>query len=97
MRRELVFWLHDVDLDYGVNVGSIFRIAEACDVSKVYLSGITPDVETKLAVKVARGRSKWVSWERVKNWGGLAEDLKMMGYEVCAVEFLCLCIEKGFR
>jgi tRNA (guanosine-2'-O-)-methyltransferase len=83
-KRKIVFILHDVE--YPVNVGSIFRLADACGVKEIYLSGITPLPTTPKIKKVSRGKVKFANWKKVKNLEQTLGDLKKRGYQVCALE-----------
>lgn len=58
------------------NVGSIFRIADAVGINKIYLCGITPIPPHQKISKTALGAENWVSWEyRSQTWR-LLGDLK---------------------
>ncbi len=74
------------------NVGSIFRTADACDVSKIYLTGYTPCPEDKFKrpnkeiSKTALGAEKSVSWEYLPEILLLLTHLKEEGFEIVAIE-----------
>lgn len=74
------------------NVGSIFRTADAVDVEKMYLCGITPSPIDRLGkpepkcIKVSLGAEKSVVWEKVAHTWRLVDQLKKEGFFVVAVE-----------
>jgi len=74
------------------NVGAIFRTADACGVSKIYLTGYTPapiDVfgrEKGGIAKSALGAEKNIPWEKVENITFLLNRLKREGCQLIAIE-----------
>jgi 23S rRNA (guanosine2251-2'-O)-methyltransferase len=84
MQRQIVLLLQSVE--YPVNVGSIFRIADACDVEEVILSGITPTPPHPTISKVARSKEQRVRWRYVKSPQEVIASLKGEGYTICALE-----------
>lgn len=71
-----------------LNVGSMFRTADAAGVSKIYLSGYTPTPNShadKIA-KTALGAEKFVSWEHHAQTWRLLAHLKKEGVCVVALE-----------
>ena len=50
---------------YPVNVGSIFRIADALNAAEVLLTGITPTPPNPTIAKVARDKEQRVPWRYV--------------------------------
>jgi tRNA (guanosine-2'-O-)-methyltransferase len=83
--------LHDVALvlqsvSYPVNVGSLFRIADACRVSEVVLAGITPTPPNATISKVGRNRDHDVPWRYVERAEDALVDLRGEGYHICALE-----------
>lgn len=75
-----------------LNVGAIFRTADALGISKIYLTGITPTPldrfgrERKDFHKTALGAEKSVSWEQISSAKDLIISLKKEGFEIVAVE-----------
>ena len=51
----------------AINVGSVFRTADAFRLKKVYLCGITPSPPHKDIRKSALGATKTVDWEYIEN------------------------------
>ncbi len=72
------------------NVGSIFRTADAFNITKVYLTGFTgtPDyyVHKNKIEKVALGAEKFVAWEYVKSPIKLIKALKAKKIQIIALE-----------
>ena len=58
--RELAIILQSVA--YPVNVGSIFRIADACNAMQLILAGITPTPPHPTILKVGRAKDSRVPW-----------------------------------
>ena len=81
---RIVFLLQSVE--YPVNVGSTFRIADACGVEEVILCGITPTPPNPTIAKVARGKENRVAWRYVKEASHALEELRAEGYRVCGLE-----------
>ena len=75
-----------------LNVGSMFRTANALGINKIYLCGITPgpldrfNQPRKDFAKVALGAEKTISWERVESTFELVKKLRAEGVYVIAVE-----------
>ena len=74
------------------NVGSIFRTADAAGISKIYLSGYTPQPidrfgrPVKELAKVALGGERSIEWEYFKTPLPLLKKLKKEGVEIIAIE-----------
>lgn len=76
------------------NVGSIFRTADAADVKKIFLCGITPDPLDKYGrpnsrlTKVSLGAENSVQWEHIDSTLELIDTLKKQdpATEIYAVE-----------
>ena len=82
--RSLAFLLQDIE--DPVNVGAIFRIADACRVDQVVLSGITATPPHKLIDKVGRGKDKKIRWKHQPDPVAAALSLRDEGYAIHAVE-----------
>lgn len=81
---DLVFLLQDVQ--DPVNVGSAFRIADACKVSELILTGISTRPPHPLIKKVGRGRDRRVPWRYVEEATDAIAELRQDGYGICALE-----------
>ncbi len=68
------------------NVGSFFRSADAFNVEKVYLCGITAEPPHKEIHKTALGASETVAWEHRKSIIELIAELKSQGTFVASIE-----------
>jgi 23S rRNA (guanosine2251-2'-O)-methyltransferase len=88
--RQTYLLLHNIRSVH--NVGSIFRTADAAGISKIYLSGYTPQPvdrfgrAVKELSKVALGGELSVSWEYVKNPNLLISKLKKEKVEIIGIE-----------
>jgi 23S rRNA (guanosine2251-2'-O)-methyltransferase len=68
------------------NIGSFFRTADAFNVKKIYLCGITALPPHREIHKTALGATETVEWEYAPNTKSLVEKLKNSGAHVCVVE-----------
>ena len=74
------------------NVGSIFRTADACGVSHIYISGYTPtpiDIfgrKQKDITKTALGAEDSVAWEKIAHISALITQLKNDGFQIVGIE-----------
>lgn len=80
------------DIRSAINVGAIFRTADAVGIDKIYLSGFTPRPTDKFGriqkdiAKSALGAETWVPWEYQKNLSNIISKLKKNGYKIIAIE-----------
>jgi tRNA G18 (ribose-2'-O)-methylase SpoU len=84
IQRDIVIVLQSVS--YPVNVGSIFRIADAFGVSQLALCGSTPTPPHPTISKVGRNKDKVVRWNYHEQVEEVLASLKSDGYFLCAVE-----------
>lgn len=90
VKRENIIVLPDIRS--ALNVGSIFRTADACGVSKIYLAGYTPAPidqfgrADKQIAKTALGAEKNIPWEKAENISKLITKLKKEGFYLIAIE-----------
>lgn len=68
------------------NVGAMFRCADACGVTKIYVVGYTPTPPRPEIAKVALGAETWVPWEQRKDLRRLVQSLQKKGVHVVALE-----------
>jgi tRNA (guanosine-2'-O-)-methyltransferase len=71
---------------YPVNVGSIFRIADALNVQDLVLTGVTPTPPNPKLSKIARGKERRVPWRYVEHPELALKELKGHGYWLAALE-----------
>ncbi len=83
-KKEIVLILPNIRS--GHNVGAFFRTADAIGVSKIYLTGWTPQPGQIQVDKVSLGAEKIIPWERKKTTGPLINKLKKDGYHIVALE-----------
>jgi tRNA G18 (ribose-2'-O)-methylase SpoU len=74
------------NLRSGLNVGSIFRTADAFALEKIILCGITPQPPHREILKTALGATDSVEWEYHTNISEVISDLKSRGYRIWPVE-----------
>lgn len=84
------------NLRSALNVGAIFRTAEALGVEKLYLCGITPrpaetevEARTRAArdlAKTALGAERYLSWEFQKRTSRVVARLREQGFLIVALE-----------
>ncbi len=74
------------DVRSEMNVGSIFRTADAFVVEKICLCGITAVPPTPEIHKTALGAEDSVTWERYTSALEAVDALKSQGYTICSVE-----------
>ncbi len=68
------------------NIGSVFRIADAFLIDKVYLCGITATPPHKDIQKTALGATDSVAWEYSKNTLELIQSLKTEDISILSIE-----------
>jgi tRNA (guanosine-2'-O-)-methyltransferase len=82
--RNIVLVLNSVA--YPVNVGSLFRIADAVRVREVVLCGITPVPPNNTIASVGRGKHEVVSWRYQDRAEDALAALRGEGYHITALE-----------
>jgi 23S rRNA (guanosine2251-2'-O)-methyltransferase len=70
----------------GLNVGSIFRTADAFLVEQIILCGITPHPPHREILKTALGASSSVPWSSREDASQAVRELQAGGYQVLPVE-----------
>jgi tRNA G18 (ribose-2'-O)-methylase SpoU len=68
------------------NIGSFFRTADAFNVEKIYLCGITANPPHRDIQKTALGATETVEWEYRQSITELIKELKSKGIAVCSIE-----------
>lgn len=69
-----------------LNVGSVFRTADAFRIEKIYLCGHTPTPDKREMRKTALGGTESVNWEYYADTITAIEELKEKDYSIVAVE-----------
>ena len=69
-----------------MNVGSVFRTADAFLIERICLCGITPQPPKAEIHKTALGAEESVSWQYYPTALAAVEQLKRDGYTICSIE-----------
>ncbi len=83
-KAPIVFLLDNVRS--ALNVGSVFRTADAFGMEKIYLCGITATPPHREIMKTALGSTETVPWEYSEDPLKAVEKLKDAGFQIWAVE-----------
>lgn len=70
---------------YPANVGSLFRIADAAQLTSMILCNATP-IPNKTIAKVGRNKHEQLDWYYEKNTVDALKAVSYEGYHVCALE-----------
>lgn len=70
----------------GENVGSLFRIADALGVAKIWITGYTPAPGHNKLAKTALGAEKFVPFEVALNVEEVIRDLKTREFRILGLE-----------
>ncbi|MFO7593388.1 MAG: TrmH family RNA methyltransferase [Pseudomonadota bacterium] len=90
------FLAHDIDGPY--NIGSLFRIADALGVEKIYLTGKTVTPPNKKLKKTARSTEKYVSYSCEPDPFEVVKKLRNRGYAIVSLEITSASIDiKSFN
>lgn len=68
------------------NVGAFFRTADAVNLEKLYLTGITGHPPQNMISKTALGAEETVPWLHSWQTDPILSDLRAAGYEIAAIE-----------
>lgn len=85
MPKERLFIILN-NIRSALNVGAIFRTADAAGVSKIFLCGYTPTPEDNKVKKTALGAENFVPWEKHFQVWRVLEKLKKEGVQIVALE-----------
>lgn len=69
-----------------MNVGSVFRTADAFLIERICLCGITPQPPKPEIHKTALGAEESVNWKYYSTTLSVVEELKKEGYVICSIE-----------
>ncbi len=92
MRKNQINILIIHDVRSVVNVGAMFRTADAVGIDKIYLTGYTPAPLDRFGrkrgdlAKSALGAEEFVKWEQRENILPLLTKLKKDRYQIIAIE-----------
>ena len=70
----------------ALNVGSVFRTADAFRIRKIYLCGITPVPPNRDILKSALGATETVQWEYADSALQVTKQLKQQDFYLAAIE-----------
>lgn len=85
VKRNPIYLILDRIID-TYNIGSLFRLADAIAVEKVYLCGDMEYPPSSKIHKAAVGTENWVPWEKIDSTLKLIHKLKAEGVLIVAVE-----------
>ncbi len=74
------------DMSSPENIGSIFRIADALGIEKIYLSGSSPIPPNPKIKKTSRSTEKYVPFEYQDDPKGILSGLIKSGYTIISLE-----------
>ena len=81
------------DLEVPMNVGSLFRIADALGVESIYLCGTSPAPPNSKIKKTSRSTEKHVSHAYRENALDVVHELKARGYLIVSLELTSASID----
>lgn len=85
LKRNPIYLVLDNVLD-TYNIGSLFRLADATGVSKMYICGNCDYPPSSRVHKAAVGTENWVPWVRYNSAPDAVKDLKKDGVQIISVE-----------
>lgn len=85
LKRNPIYFVVDNVYD-TYNIGSLFRLADAAGIEKVYLCGSMEYPPSSRIHKASVGTENWVPWEKVDSTLDTVKKLKSLGVQVIAVE-----------
>jgi len=83
--RNPIYFILDNVLD-TYNIGSIFRLADAVAVEKIYICGESEYPPSSRIHKAAVGTEEWVAWEKRDTAIEVVKELKEKGIQIVAIE-----------
>ena len=81
-RVQLAFLLQS--LEDPLNVGSMFRVADACGASELVFTGTTPTPPHDDIERTGRGHERRIAWRRIPRLEDALAALKEEGYHLVA-------------
>ena len=83
--RKPIYLVLDEIID-TYNIGSLFRLADAIGIQKMYLCGNMEYPPSSRVHKAAVGTENWVPWEKTESTLETLQKLKNEGVQIIAVE-----------
>ena len=83
-KYPVCFLAHDIDVP--MNIGSLFRIADALGIEKIYLSGSSPVPPNNKIKKTSRSTEKYVPFSYEESSLDIVKRLKSEGYTMISLE-----------
>jgi len=74
------------DFESPANVGSIFRLADAFGIEKIFLTGTSPVPPNRKMMRTSRATEKFVPYEYKESVEVVVNDLKSQSYRVISLE-----------
>ena len=71
----------------AMNIGAIFRTADAVGAEKIYLCGYSATPNHPKVAKTAIGAEETVPWEYIKETNQVINKVKNSGYQIIGLEF----------
>ncbi|MEJ2347891.1 MAG: TrmH family RNA methyltransferase [Patescibacteria group bacterium] len=85
IKRNPIFLVLDRIID-TYNIGSLFRLADATGIEKMYLCGEMEYPPSSRIHKAAVGTEKWVPWEKKESILSTIKELKKKDIQIIVVE-----------
>lgn len=85
IKRNPIYLILDEVID-TYNIGSLFRLADAVGVTKMYLCGNMEYPPSSRVHKAAVGTENWVPWEKAESTIEVIKKLKQDGVQIIVVE-----------
>lgn len=85
IKRNPIYFVLDNVLD-TYNIGSVFRLADAVAVEKIYICGESEYPPSSRIHKAAVGTEEWVAWQKNDTALEVVKELKEKGIYVVAIE-----------
>lgn len=85
IKRNPIYFVLDNVLD-TYNIGSLFRLADAISIEKMYLCGQMEYPPSSRIHKAAVGTEQWVPWEKRESTVDVIKELQSKNVQIIAVE-----------
>ncbi|KKP30755.1 MAG: tRNA/rRNA methyltransferase, partial [Candidatus Woesebacteria bacterium GW2011_GWE2_31_6] len=85
IKRNPIYVVLDNIID-TYNIGSIFRLADAVAIEKVFICGDSDYPPSSRIHKAAVGTEEWVPWKKTETTVEVINKLKLEGIQTIAVE-----------